>query len=152
MKKHNWIVVVFSLVAAQQWVGAQAFPGGGAQPGGAQPGGGNTGGGNTGGPRPGGGGTNSVRRIPLNNGYAKGVANYGVNQIQFGGRNPRTITPRITIQDFSKRGARILLRGYRIVVLSGGNTGGGNTGGGTTAVGMSAPAPGRNRPAPVPQR
>lgn len=104
-----------------------------------------------------GGGTNSVggaMRQP-NNGYAKGVANYGANQITYGGG---TITPRFMVHDFSLRGARVLLRGYRIVALSGGGgTGGGGvgTGGGggnATKGGGAAPGGAKNRPAPVPQR
>ena len=137
-------------------------PGGGAQPapkpgGGAQPapkpaptptpgkGGGTT---PTPGKGGGGGGTNSVgvaTRLP-NNGYAKGVANYGANQITVGNRS---ITPRFMVHDFSLRGARVLLRGYRIVALSGGGGGTGGGGGGNATKGGGGA---KNRPAPVPQR
>jgi hypothetical protein len=145
-------------------------PGGGAQPapkpgGGAQPGGGATpgkgggttpgkGGGTTPGKGGGGGAAKGSGRLP-NNGYAKGVANYGVNQITVGGR---TITPRFMVHDFSLRGARVLLRGYRIVALGGGGMSGmggmGGPGSGTGGPGMGAPGGNatKNRPAPVPQR
>ena len=135
MKKQTWIVVTFALVAAGQWVGAQGSGGAGS---------GGTGGGGAGSGGAGSGGTNTVRRVRPNNGYARGVANYGVNTITIGGRNTRTITPRIMVQDFSKRGARILLRSkrwggeeYPYKVLSGRNTGGGNTGGGNTGGGTN---------------
>ena len=140
MKQQAWIMMAFALVAAQQWADAQ--PGGG-KPGGGNAGGGNAGGGNAGGGN-GSGGTNTVRRVQPNNGYTKGMANYGVNTITIGGRNTRTITARIMVQDFSKRGARILLRSkrwggeeYPYKVLSGRNTGGGNTGGGNTGGGTN---------------
>ena len=119
MKKRAWFVMAFAFITAQQWVDAQP-----------QLGGNSTGGNST----VGGG-------LLLNNGYSKGVANYGVNQISIGGRNTRTITLRIMVHDFNLKGARILLRSkrwggeeYPYKVLSGGNS--------------TAP----NRPAPVPQR
>ncbi len=129
MNGQTWIVVAFALITAGPWVVAQA---GGGNSGGGNSGGGNSGGGNSG------GGTNSVRRVQPNNGYTKGVANYALNTITIGGR---TITPRIMIQDFSKRGARILLRSkrwggvaYPYLAIGGGNSGGGgNAGGGTSA-------------------
>ena len=155
MKKQTWIVVTFALVAAGQWVGAQGSGGTGS---------GGAGGGGAGSGGAGSGGTNTVRRVRPNNGYARGVANYGVNTITIGGRNTRTITPRIMVQNFSLRGQRIMLRGGLIIPLSGGGTGGGGTGGGggTTppggggigpavmppgVLGMPAPSP---RPAPTP--
>ena len=96
------IVAASGLIAAGQWVGAQAPvtpPAGGGT---TKPGGGNAG-----------GGTNSVRRVKPNNGYTKGVANYGVNTLTIGGQSQRTITPKIMVQDFTKRGMRILLRSRR---------------------------------------
>ena len=112
MKKRAWFVMTFALITAQQWVD-----------GGAGPGGNSTGGNST----VGGG-------LLLNNGYSKGVANYGVNTINTGGRNPRTITLLIMVQDFNLKGARILLRSkrwggeeYPYKVLSGGNSTGGNS-------------------------
>ena len=55
--------------------------------------------------------TGKVSRVlNVNNGYAKGVANYGVNQIQIGGRNPRTITPHRPVIDYSLLGFRVALR------------------------------------------
>ena len=174
MSKKVWIILSMNLLAVV-WAGAQLLPqqpgggaqpapkpGGGAQPapkpgGGAQPGGGATpgkGGGTTPGKGGGGGAAKGSGRLP-NNGYAKGVANYGVNQITVGGR---TITPRFMVHDFSLRGARVLLRGYRIVALGGGGMSGmggmGGPGSGTGGPGMGAPGGNatKNRPAPVPQR
>ena len=72
---------------------------------------------------------------PANNGYAKGVPSYGVNQIQLGGRNPRQISPRLMVQNFSLKGKRIMLRSGQLTVLSGSaggiqQGGGGQQGGG----------------------
>ena len=102
------IVLASGLIAAGQWVGAQA-------PVTPPAGGGNTGGGTT---KPGGGsgtggGNNSARKVTPNNGYKKGVANYGVNTITIGGQSQRTIQPKIMVQDFTKKGMRILLRSKR---------------------------------------
>ena len=125
MKKRAWFVVAFTFITAQQWVdGGAGIPGGNST-----------------------GGNSAVGGGPLlNNGYSKGVVNYGVNQISIGGRNPRTITLLIMVQDFNLKGARLLLRSkrwggeeYPYKVLSGGNSTGNNG---------TAP----NRPAPVPLR
>ena len=126
------IVVASGLIAAGQWVGAQAG-GGTTKPGGGttKPGGGTT---KPGGGSGTGGGNKSVRKVKPNNGYTKGVANYTVNTITISGR---TIQPKIMVQDFTKRGMRILLRSrrwggqtYPYLAIKG--KGGGSKGGGGT--------------------